>query len=333
MAKRTSELRKTIARLDSIIGEYKKINSTKNSRKDYEWETEIRLRTCFESIDPLIKEAVGAINVKEKCGAKSKLKLEQMLKLLIIKQICGKSNRNMSFMLMLFSTLTNISISYKTIERLFSNNLVKLAIINLHILTLRKRGVKIADATADGTGYTVFIGEHYATTASKLKEKAKDHRTHNKKIYYFFAIMDIKTRMYVGYGTSMRCEQDAFQEALKMTKQNGVELECLRIDRLFSAEAYCNQCQFYFSDMKYITIPKKNIAHFGLGLWGKMLRSFLDDTFKYLKVYFQRNQSESGFSEDKKRTGWRIFQKLDERIETTLGLIALWHNLSWVSAG
>ncbi|MFH1052780.1 MAG: ISNCY family transposase, partial [Candidatus Woesearchaeota archaeon] len=37
----------------------------------------------------------------------------------------------------------------------------------------------------------------------------------------------------------------------------------------------------------------------------------------------------SGFSEDKKRTGWKIFQKRADRIDTANAGICIWHNLFW----
>jgi len=330
MAKRTTELRIMLAQLESIVRQYKILNNNVQDRSAYEQNVEKRLRTCFEQLYPLIVQAVSSIRIPEKRGTKSKLKLEQKVILLLIKQLIGKSNRNMSFMLVLFSTMTGIEVSYKTIERIFSDPLVKIAIYNLHILSLKKKGVKIADAVGDGTGHMVLIGEHYATTAQKLKDKAKNSASHNKTILYFFAVMDIKTRLYVGYGSSLRCEQDAQKAALKMTKECGVELEYYRIDRLFSAEAYCNQCTSLFNNVKYITIPKKNIAHFGLGVWSKMLVSFLENPMSYLKTYYQRNQAESGFAEDKKRTGWHIYVRKEDRIEVAQSIVALWHNLSWM---
>ena len=63
-----------------------------------------------------------------------------------------------------------------------------------------------------------------------------------------------------------------------------------------------------------------------------MIYAFTDETNAFLREYFQRNQSESGFSEDKKRTGWKISQKLDERIDTAYTLTSVWHNLFWLGA-
>lgn len=48
----------------------------------------------------------------------------------------------MASMLAVFSLLSDIDVSYKTVERLYSDPEVEMAIHNLHILILKKRGVK-----------------------------------------------------------------------------------------------------------------------------------------------------------------------------------------------
>ncbi len=45
----------------------------------------------------------------------------------------------MASMLGLFSLLSRIDVSYKTVERLYSNHDVEMAIHNLHLLILRKK--------------------------------------------------------------------------------------------------------------------------------------------------------------------------------------------------
>ena len=51
---------------------------------------------------------------------------------------------------------------------------------------------------------------------------------------------------------------------------------------------------------------------------------------KYLEDYYQRNQSESCFAEDKKRTGWKLGQKRPDRVDTANMLMCLWNNLYWL---
>jgi len=64
-------------------------------------------------------------------------------------------------MLFIFTMLTGIDVSYNTIERLYSDPEVYLALCNLHQLILRKEGVKVSDTCGDGTGYSLTISKHY----------------------------------------------------------------------------------------------------------------------------------------------------------------------------
>ena len=59
--------------------------------------------------------------------------------------------------------LSGIDVSYKAVERLYSDEEVVLAIHNLHILILRKKGVERSDATGDGTGYSLTVKKNYET--------------------------------------------------------------------------------------------------------------------------------------------------------------------------
>lgn len=140
------------------------------------------------------------------------------MKLLLIKQLVGESNRMFSGMLDLFSLLSGIDISYKTIERLYSDNTVNMVLHNLHVLLLEKKNIGKVDATGDGTGYSMIISRHYETYIQKLKEKGKENKNKRKKrlFAYTFRIMDIKSKMYIAYGTSLKSEKDAFEKALKM---------------------------------------------------------------------------------------------------------------------
>ena len=334
----SKEVRATAARLKRIVDEYKEEQpEKKRDWRTYEQQHYARLRLCFADLSPLIKKAVKSIKIAktEKRGNEPKLSLEQKVILLLLKQLCIKSNRNMAGMMVLFTWLTAIDISYKTIERLYSDPLVQMALFNLHILILKKKGVKDIDCAGDGTGYTLLIREHYASYAQKLKDKAKENNPKEKKrikCVYSFAIIDIKSRLYIAYGASLKSEQEAFFEAVKMLKAIDVQIRTMRLDRYFSAEFYVNLLLEQVGNIKFFIVPKINVANIGLGEWGKMLTRFVDDTKLFLKDYFQRNQSESGFSEDKKRTGWKIFQKKPERIDTANAVIYAWHNLFWLGS-
>jgi len=48
-------------------------------------------------------------------------------------------------------------------------------------------------------------------------DKCQETKKHKKKLFaYMFAIMDLKTRMYVAFGSSMKSEKDAFDRAMMM---------------------------------------------------------------------------------------------------------------------
>jgi transposase len=111
----------------------------------------------MKALDPLIHEAVSSIKVNRETGRSSALSLEDKVKLLLIKQLIGKSNREFAYMLDIFSMVSGIDVSYKTVERLYSDELVMMTLNNLHVLILKKKGVKESDATGYGTGYSLTV--------------------------------------------------------------------------------------------------------------------------------------------------------------------------------
>lgn len=334
MVRTSKEARIAALRLDSVILEYKeKITEKRIDYKTNEERFKNRLKKCFEELCPLVEEAVNSIKILEieTRGAERKLSLKQEVMMLLIQKLFQKSNRSMSLMLVVFTWLSDIDISYKTIERKYSDSLVRLAIYNLHVLLLKKRGISDVDLCGDGTGYSVHISQHYASISQKRKEKAKEN-IGEIKFVYSFAIMDLKTRLYVAYGFSLKSEKEAFLEAIDMLEELGFQVNSFRLDKYFSCEVYAKMIEAKFGKVILYLIPKTNIAHLGLGIWKENVLRFVDDVFEFLKEYFKRNNSESGFSEDKKRTGWKISQKKPIRIDTAICLNNLWHNLYWFGA-
>ena len=148
MVLHSKEARAAVARLKRIVEEYKEEQpEKKRDWKTYEQRHYERLKVCFAELSPLIKKAVKSIKIvkTEKRGNKPKLNSEQKINLLLLKQLCIKSNRNMAGMMILFTWLTSIDISYKTIERLYSDSLVQMALYNLHILIIKKKGIHDID--------------------------------------------------------------------------------------------------------------------------------------------------------------------------------------------
>jgi transposase len=342
----TKEVRELTSILDDIIEEYKEESiPQKRDWRTYEQRVARRLQTAFKELKPLVQEAVKSIKTVngETRGSKPILTLEQKVLALLLKHLIGKSNRDMSFMLIVFSWLTDVDVSYKTIERLYSDQEVILVLYNLHVLILKKKGIKDADCGGDGTGYGLSIKKHYATEAQKLKDKIKTASGQNKKtkknktkkrkktlFIYSFAMIDIKTRMYLAYGTSFKSEKEAFICAINMLEEVDIDINSLRLDRYYQ-QAYVEYLEDRLGKVKFYIIPKKNATIRGSWEWKRMLYRLVEDPKGFLKEYFQRNQSESGIAEDKKRTGWRLGQKKPDRVNTANILTHLWHNLYWLA--
>ena len=335
----TNEVRNVVAVLDDIVKDYKEnVDPNKRDWRTYEQQAAARLRTAFRELKPLVEEAVSSLRIKrgELRGAIPKLTLEQKVLALLLKHLFGKSNRDMTHMLIIFSWLTDIDVSYKTIERLYSDNDVNLVLHNLHILILKQKGVEKAACSGDGTGYGLTVKKHYATEAQKLKDTMKEKKGQSKYgkkalFAYSFKLLDLTSRMYIGFGMSMKSEKQAFLAAIEMAKESGIDVESIRLDRYFSCQAYIKIIEEKFGETRFYLIPKKNATVKGTWAWKHMLHQFVNDPIGYLEKYYQRNQSESCFAEDKRRIGWQLGQKRPDRINTANTCTGLWHNLYWLA--
>jgi Transposase len=122
--------------------------------------------------------------------------------------------------------------------------------------------------------------------------------------------MDLFTKMY--YGTSMRNEKEAFDRAIRMLDRLDININSTQLDKYYSYPGISEI--FETPDI----IPKKNAKVGGSWKWKRELFYFVSDPLGHLKEYFRRNNSESGFSADKRRFGWIVRQKRDDRIDTAL---------------
>lgn len=339
MKVKTKEVRDITAILDDIVAQYKEERPiTERNWRTYEQRVAERLKAAFKELKPLVHEAASSIRFVsgETRGAKPALNVEQRTLSLLMKHIIGKSNRTMSSMFVVFSLLSDIDVSYKTVERFYSDQEVIAVLHNLHVLILKKKSVKEVDGSGDGTGYSLTIKAHYASQAQKLKDKVKNIETQSKEenkkkqFVYSFKLMDIKTNMYVGFGTSFKSENEAFLETIKMLEGINIKLLGIRLDKYYSCQEYVKLLREKFGDVKVTLLPKSNATVKGDWEWKRMMYDFTTDPVSYLEDYFKRNRSESGFSEDKKRTGWKLGQKRADRIDTADMLTTLWHNLYWL---
>ncbi len=93
--------------------------------KLYEKEYAERIRYVAKELNNLTKRAIDSINIKSSnVGRPKKLSLQQKVVVLLLKSIFSENNRPMAGLLSLFGAFCSIDISYKTIERLYSDELI-----------------------------------------------------------------------------------------------------------------------------------------------------------------------------------------------------------------
>lgn len=330
----TEDVRKRLREIKAgLFSEHNIKSSSGRNWPEYEKELSDSIRSAFREIGPLIDEATSCIKTAKCRGPIRKLTLKQRVTLLLIKELVGHSNRMMANMLVIFSMLNEIDVSYKTIERLYSDPEVALAIHNLHVLMLEKKDITHADTSGDGTGYTLTVSKHYSSAVQKRHDKAKEigygENQFRREFVYKFALLDLKTFIYIAYGASMKSEKEAFDKAMEMLDSLDITIDSVRLDKYYSYPVYVDR----FEDAKVYVIPKSNSTLKGSQKWKSTLKEFVNDTENYLHEYYRRESSEAAFSADKRRFGWKIEQKRAGRIYCAVSCIALWHNLLNLNAG
>jgi len=248
------------------------------------------------------------------------------MRLILVKELTEKGNRKTANMLGLYSLMSGTDISYKTVERLYDDELLQLALFNLLTLSLKMRNVKNIEACGDATGYSLTITKHYSSYVQKLKDKAKEQSFEKKCFIYNFALMDLKNKMYICFGSSLKSEKEAFDKAMQMLQSIDVKIRTIRLDRYYSCPVYADM----FGESKVYVIPKKNVTLKHGDKWARTMGDFLLNTTEYLEEYFKRNNSESGWASDKKMFGWKISQKREDRMNTALFVRMIWHNLTLI---
>lgn len=331
---RQSHLDKTLNQLDYIVKLYKKKYSKDDKRdwRTYEQRLAKRMKTAAKELEPIVEEAYSMIETTKGTdrGRPPKIPVTKKVIILLLKDIFQLSNRKMANLIMFFSLLTGIDLSYKTVERAYSDPLVKMTIHNMYVILTKKKGIKNPDTSGDGTGYGLTITKHYR---SKSREKGvkegkeyKDEKSKKKRkaFVYAFALMDLATGMYIGYGVSLKSEKEAFIRARDMSEDIGITLNSIRLDKYYSYQSIVDE---FDPNTKIYIIPKDNATIRGSPEWKSILKRFIKDIMFYLQEYYKREHSESGFSVDKRMCGWKVWQKRADRIETSLLCKGVWHNL------
>lgn len=303
-------VREVLAVLDDVRNTF-----FKDRVKDYpftEWERKRGVvKERLRRLPDYLREAVVMIHVEEPgAGRPVKMDLYKRTYLFLLVRMLDKSNRGMSELLELFNPLMTESVSYKTIERLYSDEQVRMALHNLFILLLKDEGVS-GDCAGDGTGYSLSVTTHYRTGVKKK----------GKKFIYSFRLIDLKTGMYVSHGYSNKSEKEAYNKAMQYLRENQIKMKTLRLDKYYSTQTTLQEHQ---NETTLYLIPKKNTK--GLN-WLKTIKRILLKPIQYLTEYYKRNLNESSNNADKNRFGHKIRQKRPDRQENALNTIAILHNI------
>ena len=329
-----NQLYRALQEHDDIVKLYRREYPKDNKRdwRTYEQRLALRIKKASIELEKVIQEAHSMIKIsKNSRGRPEDVPITKKVMILLIKDIFQLSNRKMANMLAMFTALTGIELSYKSVERIYSNEFARIIIHNMFVLLVNRKGIKDADVSGDGTGYSLTITKHYRNERCKeLKrlnnsdEKASNKNAKKKLFVYAFGLIDLDSGMYIGYGTSMKSEKEAFREAVSMAKGICIHIDSARLDRLYSVQSITKELD---NDTIIYIIPRKNATIRGSPEWKHILRSYVNNPISHLQEYYRREKSESGFSADKRLCGWKVWQRRDDRIDTALLCKGIWHNL------
>jgi len=309
---------KTAKEMVSVLDDLRKQikEESKDSNNSTEWERKReQVKKRLENLHEYIEKAASMITVQKTRGPEKDLSLVQRTTLLLFTKLMGKSNRGMEEAVILLQPFFGVQVGYKTIERLYSDEEVKLALHNLFILLLQDEGAS-GNLSGDGTGYSLTVTKHYRTNPHK---KGRDYK-------YVFRLIDIDTGMYIGLGYSTISEMRAFHKALEMAGGLGIPINTLRLDKYYSSRKVL---KLFGEEVSVYVLPKKNISKVGIE-WSRVIKRIIASPISYLKTYLMRNLSESGFSSDKRRFGGIIHQKREDRQSMAMLAIGFLHNLFFI---
>jgi transposase len=66
-------------------------------------------------------------------------------------------------------------------------------------------------------------------------------RKRRKLFAYMFTLMDLDTRMYIAFGSSMKSEKEAFNRAMRMLRRTDITLKSIRLDKYYSVSKYVSK--------------------------------------------------------------------------------------------
>lgn len=283
------------------------------------WERErSKVIDRLRRLPKLVSSAAETLDVVRGRGRNPKLTPEQKTMLFLYANLTERSNRDMEALLTLLGPVLDVSVSYKSIERLYSDEEVTLVLHNLFLALLAEEGVSGRTA-GDGTGYSLEAGGHYRSAPHK---EGKSYR-------HVFHLVDLETGMYVAYGYSDTSEKEAFRKAIRFVREHNLPVNSVRLDKYYSSRKNLRELG---RDVEAFVLPKEDLATFGPE-WYDVLNRVDSDPRGYLDEYHKRELCESYFAADKERFGDTIRQRREDRREMAGLGTAVLHNLFSVRVG
>lgn len=317
------QLRKTLDELEWLKKYYNKHFAVEAKPMTGEYDKKLRgeMRAVVECINTDVDKAAKPITViDDKPGRPSKDRV-LLTKLHLFQVLFEFTNREMECFSLMFLLNGDEAVSYKTIERAYSDPIVAMILHNLFVMSAGEP--RTVDSSADGTGISLFISKHYRKDREQDLKEEKDS-SKRKEYLYSVALLDIDTNQYIGYAAGFKSEKKLFNEALAMARKAGFEFDSMRLDKYY---AYQSIFKHVGKQTRIIVIPKKNATVRGPKEWKQLITRLITTPFTFLADYFKRVRSEYNFSKDKRRFG-TIRQRLTERIITAAFSRATLHNFS-----
>lgn len=266
----------------------------------------------LQRLPTLIDQATQTLHIERGRGRPPSLNPAQKTTLFLFARLTQRSNRDMADLLAFLGPVFDVSVGYKTIERLYSDEVVELVLHNLFVTMLEETGVS-GQFAGDGTGYSLEADAHYRSAPGKSDPGYR----------YVFRLVDLETGMYVGYGYSDTSEKAAFRKAIRFVERAEFPMESIRLDKYYSSRKNLRELG---EEVEAFVIPKENLASFGTE-WRQVFERIAADPAAYLEEYYRRELTESYFAADKERFGRKIHQLREDRREMATMALAVLHNL------
>ncbi len=136
--------------INSLIEEYREKFSIPHIMgwKEYEKKYRSRLTGASRELRSLLLEASSNIR-EDEFGRPSIIHGVDRAQIILSKEIFHLSNRKAAYLMPLMGM--DYEGGYKTIERIYSDEIVSMIMHNLFVLSVKNRGIAVSDACGDGT--------------------------------------------------------------------------------------------------------------------------------------------------------------------------------------